>query len=361
MAFETLACTNCGSTEVQEVKPNTYFCNHCESVFKYIDPAKLSVGPAFCNHGNPVEVQCQICQTGLCSQRCDVVPAWRGGYDGIVRTQGFGYMEYYQGYDMDVDGPFLSVGKLLTSVALAHKDKGALSHVCYGCVIQAVPVAVNYISAGTICETVRCWSMSAGKCSCCQRGFCHECSTPKALDPPGSNLDRGLRPGATRTAAAAICAWDPEYNRATKTFFVGQLPDGMCQPCLGENSDKIAAMAARICRQDYAGKLVPVNDYTFKVPATSVRRKKYYEERARVEKIAGQYADEVRARVHQLAFTDGTCEREKIPAGRVMPYVGYVVADERDRVSPAAVSEVIWAQPIRTYMAPLRPNRRLLP
>jgi len=37
------------------VKANTYFCNHCESVFKYVDPTKARVVPSFCACGNPVQ------------------------------------------------------------------------------------------------------------------------------------------------------------------------------------------------------------------------------------------------------------------------------------------------------------------
>lgn len=252
MSLEALTCTNCGSGDVQEVKASTYFCNHCESVFKHADPAQVTVGPAFCEHGNPVDVQCQLCRTGMCSQRCDVVPAWGGGHGGVVRTRGFGYLEQGRRYNTDVEGPFLSVGKLLRSLALTCQR--SLSHVCYRCVTQAVPVTAEYVSAGAICETVRCWSAPAGKCPCCQGGFCQKCSMPQVLQQGGGDWLRGL--SVTRAVSAAVCAWDPEYDRASKTFPVGQrLPDGMCQPCLEENSDKAAALAAGICQLDYVGRL----------------------------------------------------------------------------------------------------------
>jgi hypothetical protein len=359
MALEALVCTSCGSSDVQEVKPGTYFCDHCECVFKHIDPTRVTVGPAFCDHGNPVRVQCQVCRTGMCPQQCDAVPAWAGWkYAGIVRTQGFGYLEHMQGYDVDVDGPFLSVGKLLRSLALARNlalpgdDGGAavLSHACDGCVIRAVPVAADHVSAGAICETIRCWSASAGKCPCCQRGFCRKCSWPETQYPQGVDGDmRGLGLGACRGGGGgvAISAWDPEYDRSSKTFPAGiGVPYGMCTPCVEENSNKIASVAARICRQDYSDKLVPVSAYGFKVPAASVRRKKYFEERGRVEQIAARYAAEISARLRELVALDGNCDREKIPAGKVLPCVEYVIADERGRVMPAAVSEVIWAKPV---------------
>ena len=43
MPFETIACSRSGSADVQEVKPSTYFCNHCETVFKCVDPTRLTV------------------------------------------------------------------------------------------------------------------------------------------------------------------------------------------------------------------------------------------------------------------------------------------------------------------------------
>lgn len=350
MAFETLKCANCGSVDVQEVKPGTYFCDHCESVFKHVDPTRVTVGPAFCDHGNPVLVQCQVCGTGMCPEQCDVVPAWAYfKYAGIVRTQGFGYVEYRQCYDQDVDEPFLSVSKLLTSLARTRKDKGkgTLSHVCYECVIQAVPAAAEHISAGAICETVRCWGMPTGKCPCCQGSFCRECSMPETLNGHGAHDDlRGLG-YRSRGNHVTICAWDPERDHWSKTFTVGvPTPDGMCRPCLMENDDKVASIAAGICRQSYAGKLVPVNEYNFKVPAASVRRKKYYEERGRVEELAGRCAAEISARLSELVTLDGNCHRDDVPVGKFLPYAEYAIVDERDRVRLAAVSKVIWAKPV---------------
>jgi hypothetical protein len=353
MAFEALNCTNCGSADVQEVKPSTYFCNHCESVFKHIDPTRVIDGPTFCEHGNPVMVECQVCRAGMCREQCDVVPAWAAyKYAGIVRTQGFGYLEHRQGYDVDVDGPFISIGKLLMSLAKARMDegKGTLSHVCYVCVIQAVPAAAENISAGAICETVRCWGTSAGKCPCCQRSFCRECSMPQALKDRGAHDDlRGLSV-LSHGNLVTICAWDPEYDRSSKDFAVSMpVPHGTCKPCARENDDKAAPIAAGICRQDYAGKLVPVNDYTFKVPASSVRRKKYYEERARVEELASRYVGEIAARLREQVALNGNGHRENVPSGQILPYAEYVIADERDRVRPTAVSKVIWAKPIASF------------
>jgi hypothetical protein len=361
MSFETLRCSNCGSDNVQEVKPNTYFCNHCDAVSKYVDPARLTVGPAFCEHGNRIEVQCQVCRTGMCRSQCDIVPAWLEGHAGIVRTQGFGYLETGQGKYVSVDGPFLSVGELLTSLSL---DRGeTLSHACRACVIRAVPAAAAHISAGAICETKGCSGTPAGTCPCCQGSFCRMCSMPlivkHSIWKDGViSLDHGMI-----IKSAAICPWDPEVDRESESIPVDMpTPDGMCGPCVGENRDKAAAMAATICRQDYAGKLIPIGGdmyfhERFKVPAARVGRKNAYLERARVQRIARGYAAEINARLQQLAPTAGACDRGRLgrrsKAG-IVPYAGYVIVDERDRVKPSAVSGVIVRETIRPDWMPAR-------
>jgi hypothetical protein len=99
---------------------------------------------------------------------------------------------------------------------------------------------------------------------------------PEAKRHMGARDDfRGLTVGG-RGYLATICPWDPEYDRESKSFGVGRpAPDGMCQPCAGENDDKVASVALRICRDEYAGNLVLVDNRRFKVPAAAVRRKKY--------------------------------------------------------------------------------------
>lgn len=56
--------------------------------------------------------------------------------------------------------------------------------------------------------------------------------------------------------------------------------------------------------------------------------------------------------MNERVVIDEHCEREKIPAGLVVPYVRYVIVDERDRVSPAAVSDIIWANPVSPWGVP---------
>jgi len=70
--FESLSCPHCGSGDVQEVKPETYFCNHCDNVFKYVRPNRAgSAGgcevPAeglAC--GIPAIGRCRTCRRAFC-------------------------------------------------------------------------------------------------------------------------------------------------------------------------------------------------------------------------------------------------------------------------------------------------------
>ena len=72
MPFESLSCPRCGSGDVQEVKPETYFCNHCDNVFRYVRPGRAgSAGgceiPAeglAC--GVPAIGRCRSCQRAFC-------------------------------------------------------------------------------------------------------------------------------------------------------------------------------------------------------------------------------------------------------------------------------------------------------
>jgi hypothetical protein len=93
MPLESLACTNCGSADVKEVKAETYFCNQCDSVFKYVVHGRVSatVGTSFCRCGNPVTAQCTVCRVSMLCAACDFsrVSAERAI---LTANSGFGYM-----------------------------------------------------------------------------------------------------------------------------------------------------------------------------------------------------------------------------------------------------------------------------
>lgn len=72
MPFESLSCPNCGSASIQEVKPGTFFCNHCDNVFKYVSPSgagstggcELPAGGRNC--GVPAIGHCRTCHRAFC-------------------------------------------------------------------------------------------------------------------------------------------------------------------------------------------------------------------------------------------------------------------------------------------------------
>lgn len=73
MSSESLSCLRCGSEDVQEVKPGTYFCNQCDNVFKYVSPHQAGstggcelpvVGRSCC--GIPAIGRCKTCSRAYC-------------------------------------------------------------------------------------------------------------------------------------------------------------------------------------------------------------------------------------------------------------------------------------------------------
>jgi hypothetical protein len=72
MPFESLSCPRCGSGDAQEVKPETYFCNHCDNVFKYVRPSRAGsaggceVSAERLPCGIPAIGRCRSCQRAFC-------------------------------------------------------------------------------------------------------------------------------------------------------------------------------------------------------------------------------------------------------------------------------------------------------
>jgi hypothetical protein len=62
MTLEAIACTNCGASDVQEVKPSTYCCNHCGTVFKHSEPT----GTSSCSCGTFAIGRCVECERPVC-------------------------------------------------------------------------------------------------------------------------------------------------------------------------------------------------------------------------------------------------------------------------------------------------------
>jgi hypothetical protein len=394
MPFEAIACTTCGSTDVQEVKPSTYFCNHCETVFKHIDPTRISVdnAPAFCSCGNPIEFQCQLCKTGMCFE-CDVI-AWRENYDrsrirGIISAipvtiqtsaiyvpvQGFGYTgnarkygdrsDYPEAYKVlsvsgrhvvrysykpdDRFGPWLSLDKLL---AVLSEKRVRLGHACWPCIGRAVPELAERIATGAICETPTCANEPKQACSCCGSAFCESCLTPsvRALWSDGSlkvmtihvqNPGDGKgRPQFTEIELA--------YGSAHRSYTVKwQPPDGLCLLCGNERVEEIRAWQDT-ARKELANVLDPDSDHDgragigeqwFYAPTERRRtRTGRLAEFERARGVAERCAAELTERLKQLRSPEA-CQRDPAYAARTW-YAWYAVTDNRAQTAPALTPRV---------------------
>jgi hypothetical protein len=369
MPFESVTCPSCGSDDVQQVKPDTYFCNKSETVFKYIDPSRLTVhyAPSFCMHGNPVQCQCQLCGAGMCKE-CDVLQS-RDLH--IVPAVGFGYLEHHE----RVTGPFFYTYKLISSLASSNGD---LHHVCYSCVASAVPVTADRIITGAICESPCCSAPSKARCRCCRSGFCEQCLTPTWLTYQWFHK-QGLAEQSDPYGRYKYYPGVPSYwpclplirmsPGAVPNRIGWAPPDNLCQACVGENVEEAAKLSTKMCQgfpELLPGTEVKVHDllgqadrflgatvaYEFCVPGEKPlpSRGRYsrgqYKELHRISEIAQRCAAEVTGRLQKemaQILASGRCARQRA-FGENKPYATYAILDERDRIAPAAAPEVTEAR-----------------
>jgi hypothetical protein len=198
--LEAISCTGCGSTDVQEVEPSTYFCNHCETVFKHVDPGRLAVSyvPGFCDcgSGKPVTAQCQACRSQAICEQCDA-GSWSSPLDrnrAVIQAVGEGYPRHgprlkigtigddvhFDVIDRTINWCFsgevedgelaLPVVKLRAAVSRSLGLR-ALEHVCVSCLAGALPKTAQRLATGAEC--VDFWCASPGEpCRSCGRSFC---------------------------------------------------------------------------------------------------------------------------------------------------------------------------------------------
>jgi hypothetical protein len=384
MPFETVTCPSCGSTDVQQVKPDTYFCNRSETVFKHIDPSRLTVShaPSFCMHGNPVLCQCQLCGAGMCGA-CDVLQ-WRNP-DGsrreiFVPAVGFGYLEHpgEEGHlaiignriiTSRVTGPFFYTDKLISTLASSH---GGLLHVCCPCVASAVPVTADRIITGAVCESPHCSAPSKARCRCCRSAFCEQWLTHDWFFRQGLAENGRFRyyPGVpSRWPCLPLIRMSPG---AVPNGIGWTPPDNLCRACVGENVEKAAKLSTKMCEEFpelLPGTEVRITDeygtargpdgflgatvtYEFCVPGERPlpSRGRYsrgqYKELHRISEIAQRCAAEVTERLQkEMAeiLVGGGCARQRA-FGEKKPYAKYAILDERDKTAPAAAPEVTEAR-----------------
>jgi hypothetical protein len=314
MPLESLSCTGCGSTDVKEVKPDTYFCNHCETVFKQIDPSKVTVAPAFCSCGNPIQVQCQICRTAICadcnalSGKTDKFTTGTSVYDipsrrCFIPTVGYGYV--FEDYALilaripDSDnfqhGTLLCAEKILWTLQQQHSG---LERACWNCVCNAIPDTVAAIEGELLCAGPDCaikpstWS----RCECCHRAFCHLCcsaDSPATIEGESVMSIVACRPCAQTWRQGVRLMLDSKHNSLV-------LQDGTRYT--GSPTDEYSKLLDRH-RQSADRHQYTVNGRTVRLA------KRLNREEDRMKKAAATVWLEINERLEarKLTLSDGSC------------------------------------------------------
>jgi hypothetical protein len=333
----------CGSADLQQVKPETYFCNHCESVSKLVDPARVTVEPAFCPHGDPITARCQVCGAGLCAGACEMVRRGSEREDRIM-TVGFGYLNVEAPPDGDVapvaTGPFLTRGKLLDSLAITSGQR--LRHVCESCLLGAVPGAAEHLASHVLCEDPWCKysDYPLGLCACCGGTFCDQ------------SVARGGKVEFDADVSFAYSLQDSALIES-KIGVKATVPLGnerYCLRCKYEREQRVKEQGREIALRAY-GAVLPQRPGTedefgrwlvFQVPVAKKvgwRRQQAEDDRAR--NLAKQYAAELSASISRSLA--GCRQREQFqqrPRYRHWPEykARYLILDER-AATPAVAAD----------------------
>ena len=193
MPLEAINCTNCGSSDLQEVKPSTYFCNHCDAVFKHTDPTRVTVQREFCECGGAVAYQCRLCRTGICHGH-DV---WRAAYPGAWKPQKAVSLEFIPTARRAYQRPDLppGTGYCVYPVGAANPDAlvdavngsfvGGEVHLCSSCVwslltdpAKPAGALVDQLAeakiANRICADPQCAVTATCACDCCRLAWCSQ-------------------------------------------------------------------------------------------------------------------------------------------------------------------------------------------
>jgi hypothetical protein len=320
MPLEALTCTRCGSADVKEVKPKTYFCNYCDTVFKQVDPNSITVAhsPTFCLCGNLVTVQCQFCHASICND-CDAAKPHPSILMGLP-TVGFGYLLANQSrWSLVADGGLTrprphSVGQPLTPILPALKlltwlsaTQGDLRHVCLDCLAPAVAETAAQIADGAMCEEPVCGNRTRRRCDCCHAAYC----------------DRHVH---SRVITKFYFKWT---DRVTSEDLWSQ--GAMCGRC----SCEARLWVGNTCTELYFKTLARYDDYpSYWVPAKPWEPKHVWSKtvtsgaRRRAAKIGKELVS---------ALAEGDCQLERVRA----TCANYMIYDNRSSIAPAAAPGVV--------------------
>lgn len=316
MGLQAMNCPNCGSSAVKEVKPSTYFCDHCEGVFRLVPPVGQSAASTadFCTCGNRITSQCRVCETGLCKE-CDIAPwlkvphpldrplppresrsRW---YHGLaIRSTDSGYLTSGSRVDVLDDGHLTEVQMnsaasvepvVYAAKVMRYLDRTYLTikHVCLSCLVAAVPATIEDIALGRVCETLRCGSEPSKQCPCCHGAFCDDHVI--SGDHDARDYLRSYKPSDTHQYRNGVVVWlRPRGEGGEWCLESGwtRLRSGdLCNMCADEQASMFRRTAAAICRDELGLVLLePDRNHlgasVFEVPVTlprkardSVRRK----------------------------------------------------------------------------------------
>jgi len=203
MPLEAISCTNCGSSDVQEVKPSTYFCNHCDTVFKHIDPTHVTVQREFCECGGAIAHQCRLCRTGICHGH-DV---WRiGDWDrvlGWIPTVHPVYrlpspLPYGAGLPSATGYWVRPATEYFLSDAVDRSFVGGEVHLCASCLLslltdpsQPAGALIDEVAqakvANRMCADPRCEATATCASDCCHLAWCsqHSSTNPRFVSDIG--------------------------------------------------------------------------------------------------------------------------------------------------------------------------------
>jgi hypothetical protein len=360
MPLESLRCTNCGSGDLQQVKPGTYFCSHCESLSRLADPPRVIVEQTFCEHGDPFVARCQICGAGLCAGACDAVVQdqedRRRGQWTRLPTIGFGYLQkakprgetpiVQDGTTIVTEGPFLVRRMLIHSLQLIQGQ--VLRHVCRTCLMTAVPGAAEHITSGVVCENPQCITngRTLSPCACCESAFCDHCVSHG--NPP-EWMNHGDDNATCRTGV--FIEYGSLSDRVLSTEVIVPLRQGRyCLQCKYELArrvkDSAGKIAERVCgavlTQKHGTSDSPDSRPVFQV---SSRRKATWRrqlaENSRARETAEKHAAEIGSAIGQSLV--GCRKREQFEqTGGYRSWfeytLRYLILDERSRI-PAAAAE----------------------
>jgi hypothetical protein len=298
-------CPECGAPGAVELKPGAYVCQHCDNVFKSVDPGRITVDvrPLFCVCGNPVQFQCQVCEKAMCGV-CD-----QGRHRNsreIIPVVGFGYRIRPRQHPADIILYFADIfGQIQRSI------RDELQHLCYPCVVAAVPATAQAIADGVLCERPDCGAAASARCRCCKAAFC---------DAHNWTIITGRRPWSGKIL----------YGFDKSVEYEASIPQRLCGMCFNERTDQ----AEREVRS-----ILDAHEADGYAVTTRMMRKTRLQriEDERVQRVAEQCAAVILARLNALGELPGECKRDGFSMG--VTFFGdnmtYQVVDERHLTAPA--------------------------